>query len=67
MRHEYPTKVELDRMGETLQRDIRLCSDELSAWFGRPHTTTIRTQAEKPAPKRIVVWPRRHKSGKRIA
>jgi hypothetical protein len=44
--HQYPTAAELDRMGECLRRDVNLCSDDLRAWFGRPHTSAVRTMAE---------------------
>lgn len=57
----YPTKSQLDQMGETLQRDVCLC---LRTWFGRPHVQAVRIDRERPpAPGHFS-----HKrAGKRIA
>jgi hypothetical protein len=63
--HSYPTPAELAAMGITLERDVRLCSPALLAWFGRAHVQIVRTRSEerRPEPRHFT-----HKrAGKRIA
>ncbi len=62
-RRFYPTSAELEKMGQSLSRDVNLCSEELRAWFGTARVQ-VRTQAEKPAPHGHFGHTR---GGKRIA